>query len=108
MLWLFHSVSLVHTSLYLQNKGAYQFIAGCIRASLFIELRGGGAADMRKRPRCFMLTTLLALKRFIKNTENAMFLKHAQRFINVSVLTILKQILAFLQLQRFINTKIAF
>ena len=33
-------------------------------------------------------STLLALKRFIKNTKNAMFLKHAQRFINVSVLTI--------------------
>ena len=32
--------------------------------------------------------TLLALKRFIKNTKNATFLKHAQWFINVSVLTI--------------------
>ena len=56
MWWLFHSISLVHTSLNLKNKGAYQFIAGCIRASLFIELRGGGAAYLRKSPDCFMVT----------------------------------------------------
>ena len=42
MWWLFRTVSLVHTSLNLQNKGAYQFTAVGNRASFFIELMDGG------------------------------------------------------------------